>query len=54
MARLGTTTQAMLSAFLSPTGSGIRGWDLLIVGVWGVAGLAAAIKFFSWEPRSGV
>jgi len=51
-------THAMLSAFfwasVSPTGSGFQGKDLLIMGIWGVVGLAAAIKFFSWEPRSGV
>lgn len=26
--------------------------DVLIVGVWGVAGLLAAVRFFSWEPRT--
>jgi ABC-2 type transport system permease protein len=25
--------------------------DVLIVGVWGVAGLLLAVRFFSWEPR---
>jgi ABC-2 type transport system permease protein len=25
--------------------------DVLVVGIWGVAGLAAAVRFFSWEPR---
>ena len=25
--------------------------DLLIVAGWGLAGLAAAVRFFSWEPR---
>jgi len=25
--------------------------DVLIVGVWGVAGLVRAVRFFSWEPR---
>src|SRR5205823_584627 len=45
---------AMLSAFFLPHGSGFRGWDLLIMGIWGLVGIAAAIKYFSWEPRSGV
>ena len=25
--------------------------DVLVVAVWGVAGLLAAVRFFSWEPR---
>jgi ABC-2 type transport system permease protein len=34
-----------------PNTSAFRGTDLLIVAVWGVAGLLLAIRFFSWEPR---
>lgn len=41
---------ATLVSFLGP-GSGWRGGDLLIVGIWGIAGLLAAARFFSWEPR---
>jgi ABC-2 type transport system permease protein len=26
-------------------------WDVLVVGLWGIGGLLAAIRFFSWEPR---
>jgi ABC-2 type transport system permease protein len=26
--------------------------DVAIVAGWGVAGLAAAIRYFSWEPRT--
>jgi ABC-2 type transport system permease protein len=26
--------------------------DVLIVGAWGLAGMAAAARFFSWEPRT--
>ena len=44
---------AMLSAFFLPTGNGFQGTDLLIMGVWGVAGLVAAVRYFSWEPRTG-
>ena len=47
-------TYAMLSTFLSQSGNGFKGWDLLIVGIWGLGGIAAAIRYFSWEPRSGV
>lgn len=42
--------QAMLASF-DPS---FRAWsstDLIVVAVWGVAGLIAAVKFFSWEPR---
>lgn len=42
--------QAMLASF-DPT---FREWsttDLLVIGLWGVFGLLAAVKFFSWEPR---
>lgn len=42
--------QAMLASF-DPS---FRDWsttDLVVVAVWGVAGLVAAIRFFSWEPR---
>jgi ABC-2 type transport system permease protein len=50
-------THAMLAAFfqpqVDPTANGFQGTDLLIMGIWGIAGLLAAIKFFSWEPRSG-
>jgi ABC-2 type transport system permease protein len=27
--------------------------DVLIVAVWGLAGLLVAIRYFSWEPRTG-
>jgi ABC-2 type transport system permease protein len=42
--------QAMLASF-DPS---FRAWsstDLVIVGAWGVMGLVAAIKFFTWEPH---
>jgi ABC-2 type transport system permease protein len=35
------------------TGSGLRGWDLAVVCMWGVAGLVLACRFFRWSPRSG-
>jgi hypothetical protein len=25
--------------------------DVLVVGAWGLVGLAIAARFFSWEPR---
>jgi ABC-2 type transport system permease protein len=43
--------QAMKGAYFAPTGSGIQGGHLLIVGIWGVVGMLIAVRFFSWEPR---
>jgi ABC-2 type transport system permease protein len=27
--------------------------DVLVVAVWGIAGMLLAIRFFTWEPRQG-
>jgi ABC-2 type transport system permease protein len=42
---------ALVGSFLAVNGSGIQGIDLVVVGVWGIAGLAIGVRFFSWEPR---
>ncbi|MGH2732912.1 MAG: ABC transporter permease [Actinomycetota bacterium] len=44
--------QAMQHAF-NPfeTGSGLRGGDLRVMALWGLAGVVVAVRFFSWEPR---
>jgi ABC-2 type transport system permease protein len=34
------------------TDSAFRGGDLLVMALWGVGGLAFALKFFSWEPKT--
>ena len=34
------------------TDSAFRGGDLLVMALWGLAGLAYALKFFSWEPKT--
>jgi ABC-2 type transport system permease protein len=34
-------------------GSGLDWGNLAVVAIWGVAGLALAIRFFRWTPRSG-
>ena len=42
--------QAMLASF----DSDFRDWSevhLIVMGIWGLAGLLLALKFFSWEPR---
>jgi ABC-2 type transport system permease protein len=42
--------EAMLGSFYGPPLP--FSWsDVLVVGLWGVAGLALAARFFSWEPR---
>jgi len=44
--------EAMKAAYFAPAGeSGIEGGHLLIMGLWGIAGLVLAVLFFSWEPR---
>ncbi len=42
-----------LQAAFTPleTGSGLQMEDLLAVGLWGLVGIAVALRFFSWEPR---
>jgi ABC-2 type transport system permease protein len=43
---------ALFTAFDPATkGSGFAGKDLLIVAIWAVAGLAVALRRFSWAPR---
>ena len=42
--------QAMLASF-DPSFRAWSGTDLVVIAIWGVVGLVAAMKFFSWEPR---
>jgi len=42
---------ALIGSFFALNGSGLQGRDVLIVGVWGLAGLLISLRFFSWEPR---
>ena len=42
--------EAMLGSFYGPPFP-FEWSDVLVVAAWGVAGLALAIRFFSWEPR---
>ncbi|MCI0633716.1 MAG: ABC transporter permease [Actinobacteria bacterium] len=42
--------EAMLGSFYGPPFP-FEWSDVLLVAAWGVAGLLAATKFFSWEPR---
>lgn len=44
---------ALFKAFdPSTTGAGIAAGDLLILALWGAAGLAIALRRFTWSPRS--
>jgi ABC-2 type transport system permease protein len=42
---------ALVGSFLAVQGSGISGSDLVVVGIWGIAGLVIGVRFFTWEPR---
>jgi ABC-2 type transport system permease protein len=42
--------EAFFSAYV-PGGGGIPTHELIVVGIWGVAGLVLAIRFFRWTPR---
>lgn len=33
------------------TGSGFDAKDLIVMALWGLAGVAVAVRWFSWEPR---
>jgi len=45
--------EAFFSAYSPNTvGSGFEWGELLVVGIWGVAGLLLAIRYFRWSPRN--
>lgn len=46
----GLAALGMQAAFL---GTAFTWTDVLVVAAWGVGGLLAAVRFFSWEPRQG-
>lgn len=46
--------QAFFDAYIPPEGGAGLDWgNLLVVAIWGVAGLLLAIRFFRWTPRGG-
>ncbi|MGE5408120.1 MAG: ABC transporter permease [Syntrophothermus sp.] len=46
--------EAFFQAYIpAAPGSGIDWGNLLVVVLWGLAGLALAIRFFRWTPRGG-
>jgi len=44
-------TASALAFDPAATGSGLRPWDLAVVGGWGIAGFLLAWRFFRWAPR---
>jgi ABC-2 type transport system permease protein len=44
-------SDSLVGSFFQLSGSGFYTNDLLVLGAWGVVGLAVAIRFFTWEPR---
>ena len=42
---------ALINSFFQLSGNGLRTNDLLVIIVWGVAGLVVALRFFQWEPK---
>jgi ABC-2 type transport system permease protein len=44
---------AFFDAYVPAGGSAVSWDNLLIVAIWGVAGLLLAVRFFRWTPRGG-
>jgi ABC-2 type transport system permease protein len=46
--------EAFFNAYIpAASGPSIDWGNLAVVGIWGVAGLLVAVRFFRWTPRSG-
>lgn len=45
--------EAFFDVYVPGAGGGIAWHELIVVGIWGVAGLLLAIRFFRWTPRGG-
>ena len=44
--------EAFFQVYVPGAGGSIAWHELLVVGIWGAAGLLLAIRFFRWTPRS--
>jgi ABC-2 type transport system permease protein len=42
---------AMMGLYASGTDAGVPWLELGVIALWGAIGVAAALRFFSWEPR---
>jgi ABC-2 type transport system permease protein len=50
---IGHLNEALFKAFdPTATGAGIGGSDLLILAIWGIAGLLVGLRRFSWAPHA--
>jgi ABC-2 type transport system permease protein len=45
--------EAFFQVYVPGAGGAIAWHELIVVGIWGVAGLLLAIRFFRWTPRGG-
>ena len=45
--------EAFFQSYVPGTGAAIAWHELLVVAIWGLAGLVLAIRFFRWTPRQG-
>lgn len=45
--------EAFFQSYVPGTGPAVAWHELLVVGIWGLAGLLLAIRFFRWTPRQG-
>jgi ABC-2 type transport system permease protein len=43
---------SLVGSFFQLSGSGLQTSDLIVVGVWGLAAVVVAARFFDWEPRT--
>jgi ABC-2 type transport system permease protein len=43
---------ALVGSFFQLNGNGVQINDLLVIGAWGIAGMAIAVRLFRWEPRT--
>jgi ABC-2 type transport system permease protein len=43
--------EGLQRCFLPHTGSALDGTNVAVLAAWGVAGLAAAVRTFRWDPQ---
>ena len=53
MAKVFPVRHFVLSMEAGFLGTAFNWTDVLVVAVWGIAGMLLAIRFFTWEPRQG-
>jgi ABC-2 type transport system permease protein len=43
---------SLVGSFFQLNGSGLHTNDLIVIGLWGLAAIVVAMRFFDWEPRT--